>query len=132
MLGWRLGESGSSLVVATDGVRLCTRSGAIASCESVVEGTLDALLDALDALLDALDLLLDALLCGDTAPGTATASSTPYAEEEAADETRDALLDGLWCPGASGTTSDALDRDLLDARDDALLDGLCCIGGVRS
>ena len=79
-------------------------------------------------------MLLDAVSVGDTAPGTATTSVTPYTEE-GADETRDALLDGLWCPGASGTTSDALDRDLLDDRDgalDALLDGLCCIGGVRS
>ena len=45
--------------------------------------------DTLDALLDALDALLDALLCGDNAPGTAMASSTPYPEEEEADDTRE-------------------------------------------
>ena len=98
MLDWRLGTTGSSLVVASDGVRLCTGTGPIASRKSVVEGTLDV-------LLDALDLLLDALLCGDTAPGTAMASSAPCPEEEAADDTREALLDGMRCPGASGTTS---------------------------
>ena len=89
-------------------MRLCTRTGYITSFQSVEEGvvdTLGALLHALDALLDALDALLDALLCGDNAPGTAMASSTPYPEEEAADDTRDALLDGMRCPGASGTTS---------------------------
>ena len=96
------------------------------------ESSLVAATDLL--LIDALDVLLDAVSVGDTVPGTATASITPYTEE-GADETRDGLLDGLWCPGASGTTSDALDRDLLDDRDgalDALLDGLCCMGGVRS
>ena len=101
MLVWRLGKTGSSLVVASDGVRLCTGIASITSCQSVEEGAVDPL----DALVDALDALLNALLCVDNAPGTAMASITPYGPEEAVDDTRDALLDGMWCPGASWTTS---------------------------
>ena len=87
--------------MASDGVRLCTGTASITSCQSVEEGVVDTL----DALLDALDALLDALLCADNAPRTAMASITPYGPEEAVDDTRDALLDGMRCPEASGTTS---------------------------
>ena len=100
-LDWRLGKTGSSLVVASGGVRLCTRTGPFIAFQSVEEGVVDTL----DALLDALDALLDALPGADNAPGTAMASITPYGPEEAADDTRDALLDGMRCPRASGTTS---------------------------
>ena len=113
MLDDRLGPA-REIVLASDAARLCAflPTGAatafIISYQSVEEGTddtLDALPDTLDALLDTLDALLDALPSADNAPGTAMASITPQGPEEAADDTRHALLDGMWCPGASGTSS---------------------------
>ena len=101
-LDWRLGKTGSSLVVASDGVRLCTGNAPITSCQSVEEG-----------VVDALDALLDALLCGDNALGKAMASITPYGPE-ASDDDLDALLDAWGALlDAWGALLDALGALLL-------------------
>ena len=106
--GWK-GLSGSITVIAMEGDTDVGRTldERLGSTDGAIDAARLCALEAL-AALESLprfgrELTLDARLGADDA-GTATAPITPYGPE-ATDDALDALLGGLWCPGAPGTTS---------------------------